>query len=486
MWVLMSPLICYAEIASDNAFEGVSWEMVREEPIVSQGTGVVQSICCTQDYIVCIENTSDFTTDPDTISIFYKNDVDADGNPVEQYSLFKQITDKNYEHANGMAYNPNTNEILVSLYTNNEGDDNIGSIYIMDASTFEYKTKVQISTDYNILGIDYDESNDRYVIQTDVDGNYSFKILDSNYQIIEDLGEYADTAEGDNFQDLCVVGDYIINFPLTLNLGIGDLVHMYSISRKTMVSSSQLDFKFEGVTSDEPESLCEIDPGVFLAAVNVTLTDGSKKMRLYRTTVPYNFTVTTSAENGTISDGSKTALSGESYKVTFSPDEKYKLSALTIDGSDVDITKYPDSYTFENVSSDHTVKATFEEMTFGEKVSSFFSSGKDKKTAEVASADQENKSDNNASKKDDSTKNTKTAKSTDNTKKSYTGLIIALVILVILGGLALYLRIIYVRRMRIIKRRRANRERRRIIHEYQEHELDELEDIEMREYIEIK
>ena len=66
----------------------------------------------------------------------------------------------------------------------------------MDADTLQYKSKLQIASDYNILGIDYDEENDRYVIQTDAAGGYSFKILDSSFQIIEDLGQYAGTAKG--------------------------------------------------------------------------------------------------------------------------------------------------------------------------------------------------------------------------------------------------------------------------------------------------
>ena len=50
---------------------------------------------------------------------------------------------------------------------------------------------------------------------------------------------------------------------------------MYSISRKTLVSESQLDFQFENVVIDEPEAIAELEPG-FLAAVNVQYTDGRR------------------------------------------------------------------------------------------------------------------------------------------------------------------------------------------------------------------
>lgn len=283
---ICSTITAEAGIAEDDAFAGAKWEKIIEDTIEGE-QGVVQSMCATEHYIVCMENTGDQTDAPDIIKAYYRNSVDENGNPVEQYSLAKRVADKNYEHSNGMAYNPKTGEIAVALYTNND-EQNRGCIYLMDAQTFAYKGKVQISDQYNILGIDYDEENDRYLIQTNVDGGYSFKILDNQFRIIEDLGEYIGTAKGDNFQDLCVSGDYIINFPLTLFLGIGDYINMYSISRRALVSDSKLDFQFEGVSYDEPEGICELEPGVFAAAVNVGYEDGRRTVCIYKTMVPYD------------------------------------------------------------------------------------------------------------------------------------------------------------------------------------------------------
>ncbi len=276
----------HAQIASDNAFEGAKWEKIIEDPIEA-GTGVVQSICATEHYIICIENTGDDTNAPDVIKAYYRNDVDEFGNPVERYSLAKRVADMDYEHANGMAYNPNTGEIAVALYTSNDWQ-NRGSIYLMDAGTLAFKSRVQVSDRYNILGIGYDVENDRYVIQTNEEGGYSFKVLDSQFQLVEDLGEYRGTAKGENFQDLCVSGDYIINFPLTLFMGIGDYVNMYSISRRMLVSEALLDFQFEGVVQDEPEGICELEPGVFAAVVNVNYEDGRRTACVYKTMVPYD------------------------------------------------------------------------------------------------------------------------------------------------------------------------------------------------------
>ncbi len=287
VWFCSSTLDVHAEIASENAFEGAAWEKIIEDSIEGP-QGVIQSLCATENYIITMENVSDVSDEADIVKAYYRNDKDADGNPVTKYSLAKRVANMNYEHSNGMAYNPNTKEIAVAPYTSNH-PENRGCIFLMDSETLEYKGKIQIAGDYNILGIGYDTVNDRYVIQTNVDGGYSFKILDNQFQIIEDLGSYADTAKGDNFQDLCVSGDYIINFPLTLNMGIGDFIHMYSISQKRMVSDARLDFRFENVVNDEPESICELEPGVFLAAVNVVYADGRRTICLYKTTVPYNF-----------------------------------------------------------------------------------------------------------------------------------------------------------------------------------------------------
>ena len=350
---------CKAEIAGDDAFSNLTWEQVYEENVIGS-EGVVQSICATEDYIICIENTSDIQDVPDTVSAYYKNNVDQDGNPVEQYSLAKRVQSTNWEHGNGMAYNPNTGEIYVALYTS-MNPENRGNIYVMDANTLEYKGKVKISDDYNILGIDYMKDSDQYMIQTDKDGGYSFKILNAEFQIVDDLGEYASTAKGDNFQDLAVSGDYILNFPLTLNMGIGDFLHAYSISRRTMVADPQIDFQFTDIASDEPESLCEVEPGVFLAAVNVINTAGERKVRFYKTEVPYYMDVTVTAENGTISESGK-VLRGESFPITYEAAEGYELSSFLVNGEEQLIENNGTGYTINDVRGDTEVQVVFSEI----------------------------------------------------------------------------------------------------------------------------
>lgn len=356
LWLMM-PLVCKAEIAGDNAFSDITWEQVYEENL--QGSsGVLQSICATKNYIICIENTSDATDEPDVISAYYRNNVDENGNPVEQYSLAKRVADTNWEHGNGMAYNPKTNEIYVSLYTSRQ-QENRGSLYVMDPDTLGFKRKIKISDDYNILGIGYLEEKDQYVIQTNVEGGYSLKILNSEFQLIDDLGEYANSGKGNNYQDLFVSGDYIINFPLTLGLGIGDFIHVFSISRKEMVSTAQLDFNFENVENDEPEGICELEPGVFLAVVNVTETDGSRKFRFYRTVVPYYFDVSVETENGTVQVVNEKVLRGDSFAINYQPEKGFELNQINVDGKDHQVDPESVSYDLTDVQKNQVIRLVF-------------------------------------------------------------------------------------------------------------------------------
>lgn len=356
---LTHPMLCQAGFASAAPFADASWEMVAEYPLLGS-TGVVQSVCATEDYIICIENYNDLTTDPDVVSAYYKNDTDKDRNPVTQYSLALQVQDADYAHANGMAYNPVTHEILVSGYSSPDAS-NFGCIFRLDPDTLKQKERVQISDSYNILGIDYLPSTGGYLIQTDTNGGYSFKILDASFQVVDDWGTYPFDFYMENFQDLCVSGDLFFIFPLTMHLGIGNFLQTYSISQKTLLSDDAVDFSFsDDIVSNEPEGLCETNPGEFIAIVNLQKSDGTRLLRLYRTRVPYLFHISTSsAEHGSVSESGDVSR-GEEKTISYTADSGYRLAKLSVDGSYLPVTEYPDSYTFSDVQADHTLAVTFE------------------------------------------------------------------------------------------------------------------------------
>ena len=182
-----------------------------------------------------------------------------------------------------MAYNPVTHEILVSGYSSPDAS-NYGCIFRLDPDTLEQKERIQLSTSYNILGIDYLPSTGGYLIQTDADGGYGFKLLDVSLQVVDDWGTYPFDFYMENFQDLCVSGDLFFLFPLTMHLGIGNFIQTYSLSQKTLLADDTVDFGFsDDITINEPEGLCETNPGEFIAIVNVTKADGGRYVQFYRT-----------------------------------------------------------------------------------------------------------------------------------------------------------------------------------------------------------
>lgn len=73
---------------------------------------------------------------------------------------------------------------------------------------------------------------------------------------------------------------------------------------------------------------------------------------------PDTYTITTTALHGSI-DATATVEHGQGRTISYAPDAGYKLHKLTVDGKVVDISKYPTSYGFTDVTSDHTIDAEF-------------------------------------------------------------------------------------------------------------------------------
>lgn len=74
-----------------------------------------------------------------------------------------------------------------------------------------------------------------------------------------------------------------------------------------------------------------------------------------------SYTITAEAEgNGTITpEGTVTVLEGEAQSFNFEADEGYEVVEVAVDG---ELTGVADSYTFENVTDNHTIKVTFGEI----------------------------------------------------------------------------------------------------------------------------
>lgn len=337
--------------------ETVLWSMVTESSIINE-KGWLQSMCATDQYIVCLVNASKKGTDPDTLIAFYRNTTDADGNPVEQYSYAFSVTETDYEHGNGMTYNPNTQEIAIAgLFTNDPSD--AGAIFIVDANTLQFKKKVQVGNgSINFFGIDYVPEKDQYVLMANRIADYAFYFTDSDFQIVDKLNLHLSYSRS-SFQDFCVAGDAIISIPYMQREGYMNVLDVYSISQQKRIGSYYLTLPGHDAFEVEPEGICQLEPGHFLMASAII---GTTRFRLYEATLPLVHSVTTSAVNGKITDTNLEIDEGDSYTVSYGCDSDHRLQSLLIDGESVDITRNPTSYTFSDLQEDHSIQAIFEEI----------------------------------------------------------------------------------------------------------------------------
>ena len=358
VFAVQTAAAAYAGVAGDGAFQDMQWEELFRVPVLTSD-GTIQSICVTDEYIIAMENVDDSAGTPDIVTAYYRNDRDAEGKKVEQYAQALQNSEQNWEHCNGMAWNPNTDLIYVAPYTN-INEDNRGCIFVMDPHTLEYLYSIKITDEYNILGIAYDKEENRYIMQSNTDGQYRMLILDEDFNITADLGA-SDLTPGTNSQDCCVMGDYVINSPLTYNMGIGEYIHVYSLSRNAMVYNGELGIPVENAETLEPESFAETEPGVLLMDMSVHYTDGTRGAIIYQTVLPYQFYVLAVAEGGTISGGSNELSRGSECTVTYTAEEGKELAAIEVDHESVEIGDYQDGYTFRNLQDNHTIEVHFKD-----------------------------------------------------------------------------------------------------------------------------
>ena len=198
---------------------------------------------------------------------------------------------------------------------------------------------------------------------------------DVDFQIAEDLGRYEGTSVGTNFQDLQLVDEYILNFPLTLNMGIGDYLNVYSLETKELVSCSKLNFPFEGVSNDEPEGLCETAEGTYIAVVDEDRTDGRRMFCFYETQVPCKEDAVSAEEKIDTNENDVSELNRQTETDT--------LEERTDSEKNTDLEENTDSEEIPTSSEDYkkeaskslkkqSAKNTPKEVSFAEKMSNWF------------------------------------------------------------------------------------------------------------------
>ncbi len=345
-----------AKIKEVSALENPQWTMVGQAGVTRED-GWLQSMCVTDHYIICFENTSE-RGGADTLLAFYKNDYDENGNPVQRYGLAKTVTERDYEHGNGMTYNRNSNEIIIAP-SKPRFKENKGVVFKVDGTTLAYKETVQVTDGtWRVAAVDYDAENRQYILlEGDRTNNYKFVFADENFQ---ELHSFPIVSADQNIvcQDFTISGDYMMALTLpTEDMGGAAGLLVFSKSQEAQLAYYRV--HMDQIGAQEAESIAEISPGHILVAVGIK---NPRSIGFFETKLQAIFKVTTSVENGDVTGGKNELDEGSNYTVTYTPDEDYELSRLIIDGVEQDIAAYPKSYTFENLSSDHHLDVVFTEI----------------------------------------------------------------------------------------------------------------------------
>lgn len=333
------------QIKSADVFANAQWNYLTEWTVDGERDWL-QSMCETDKYIVCYTDTKK-KGEPDVITVFDR----------ETLNLAFEVRDMDYEHGNGMTYNARTNEIYLAPY-NTQLRQNAGYIFALDADTMTFKRRIKISDgSFNAASIEYVEGTNQYIIQTTKERNYTFLLYDSDFNQIDTLFE-GNQSLGNLFQDFCVSGDFIISVPWMRKNADDPRLQLYSISQREYLGSYSIYAPGAGEVY-EPESICQSAAGEIVLALAMT---GTKRMALYNTYVPIIYTVTTSVENGEITETRGDVDMGSDFRVEYSSSEDFELRQVQVDGQNVGLEENKDGYTFGNIQDDHSIWAQFTEI----------------------------------------------------------------------------------------------------------------------------
>jgi len=365
-WILLFQLLIinilegaqnvYADLESADVFQDSQWGLLLEYELDNDIENF-QSICVTDQYIVCLVNSSNKEAIPDKLIAFYKNDTDENGEPVEQYSYAKTVCETDYEHGNGMTYNPETDEIVIAG-GHPLKSENFGCLFVVDAKTLQYKRKIQISSEWRMRAVSYCADKKGYLVQSCKLNNFRFAELDMNFQITGEWFGDISILKKDTFQDFEVCGNDIITVPFEKGNSYNGNVFIYSRDDGNLIGTYKLDLP-SGTSNVEAESIAELSPGVFLLGCAVS---GPRRFALYQAELPMVYNITTTIENGLIAESVEKISYGSNAAIEYQPDENFEISEIRVDGAAVDLNQYKDGYVFEGITANHQVEVKCTEI----------------------------------------------------------------------------------------------------------------------------
>lgn len=177
-------------------------------------------------------------------------------------------------------------------------------------------------------------------VEEDTSGQYTFENIDKDHkiEIIASLKTYDITTQATNATITESESDIPYGEERTIEWQADESYHIASVvidgKPQTIEDNEKGSYTFEKVTDNH--------------SIEVEAAE--------------NFKITTSVENGTITESKTDIPLGETRNISYSPNEGYTLASITVDGEEVDITKYPLEYIFENVNQHHTIHVIFSKI----------------------------------------------------------------------------------------------------------------------------
>lgn len=246
---------------------------------------------------------------------------------------------------------------------------------------------MQPSADYGTMTMTgpekLNESKDTYTITYDADYSMStnlYEILKSNINDTNDLN-YArmiiqlDSKLSVKSEDIIVNsnifetnGDISVNGnEITINLKLKDGWETQSDTNTSITINAEMaNDKFESGKVLAASGRFEASVPVPDSSINVIVPSNAVRTEMVKAEV-YEITVS-AGSSGTISpSGTISVNQGEDLQLTITPDEGYVISDVIVDGVSQGSKT---SYTFENIVSDHSIRAEFKEKSSGSSSSS--------------------------------------------------------------------------------------------------------------------
>ena len=215
----------------------------------SSARGWPQSICVTDKYIVRLIDGAARGSNPGYADRVFNED---------DYSYAFEVTERDYQHGNGMTYNSKTNEIYVMpgpcLDKENEGN-----IYLVDADTLHWKRTFQSSSGQTFRR-DRVSGKYRSVRGIRRKRKFEFRLMNSNFEILKIIAPRT-KPPGSTYQDFCVTGDYIISPCYDGESKVDNYFVIYSLSQGEYLNTFYADLPGDDGRKRKSNPSVRIEPG---------------------------------------------------------------------------------------------------------------------------------------------------------------------------------------------------------------------------------